>query len=252
MAEESAPHKNKLEVCHSPALFEAYFDDPDCVVVVIDVFRATSAMVTAFAHGIKEMIPVAELDEALEYQKKGFEVAAERKGEKLDGFKLGNSPFDYMSEDIKDASIVITTTNGTQAVEKAKNANHLLIGSFLNLSAICDKLEELDKDVILLCAGWKNRFNLEDTLFAGAVVDELTRRNIRFSDLSDSAISAKFIYNHAKENLFKFLENSSHRKRLSRLNMEEDILFCLTIDKYSIVPELIDGKIILPTAKVEA
>lgn len=249
--EESSGNKRKIEVCHSPALFEAYYDNSDCTVVVIDIFRATSAMVTAFANGVNSIIPVETLDEARDYQSKGFLAAAERKGEQVEGFELGNSPFHYQNERVKGKDVVLTTTNGTKAIKIAERANHLIIGSFLNITAVVKQIEKLDKDLILLCAGWRDRYNLEDTLFAGAVVSAI-EKNLRFGELSDSAISSREMYENAEGDLYKYLENSSHRRRLSRLNLEEDIIFCLQHDIYDNVPYLEDGRLIVEPIGIAA
>lgn len=247
MGEESSGNVRKVEVVFSPVLFPVYFDNQDCTVVVIDVFRATSAICAAFESGIDSLIPVATLEEAIEYKKKGFKVGAERNAEIVDGFDFGNSPLTFKSGKFKNESLVLTTTNGTKAIEMAKGANKVVIGAFTNLSALCDYVEKEDKDVLLLCAGWKDRFNLEDTLFAGAVVERISK-NIRFNNLSDSSIAAMNIYVGAKNDMFDFLNQSSHRKRLSRLNMEEDIIYCLTIDKTDIVPVL-EGDVLVSNKK---
>lgn len=243
MSEESSGNKRKVEVCFSPALFPVYFQDKNCAVVVIDVFRATSAICSAIDNGVKSVIPVATIEEAYQYKEKGYLVGAERQAEVVDGFDFGNSPITFKSGKFKGEDIVLTTTNGTKAVDLAKDASQVIIGSFANLTAVCNYLEQLDKDVLLFCAGWKDRFNLEDTLFAGAVVEKIAE-NLRFSDLQDSAIAAKDLYKTAKNDLFGFLSESSHRKRLSKLNLEEDILYCLKIDQSNIVPILKDGKIV--------
>lgn len=229
------PHQRRVEVCVSPALFPVYYQSKDCVVVVIDVFRATSAICTAFEHGVNSIIPVASLGEAQEYRSKGFLAAAERNGEVVEDFDMGNSPFDYMSPTIKGKDIVLTTTNGTKAIERAKAADHIIIGSFLNQSAVVDQLQALNKNVILLCAGWKDRFNLEDTLFAGAVVEALAENPI-FSGLADSSLAARDLYFSAKSDLPKFLEKSSHRNRLKKLDLERDINYCLQKDVCKNVP----------------
>ena len=114
-------------------------------------FRATSAMCTAFENGIKSMIPVEHIEQAIEYKKQGYLVAAERKGEVVEGFQLGNSPFHYMDEKLKGETTVITTTNGTRAIEVSKEAHKVIIGSFLNISAICNYLKAQNRDVLLLC-----------------------------------------------------------------------------------------------------
>jgi 2-phosphosulfolactate phosphatase len=229
-------HQRKIEVCYSPALFPVYYSSKNCVVVVIDVFRATSAICTAFQHGVSKIIPVASVEEALEYKQKGYLVAAERQGEVVEGFHMGNSPFSYMDPSIKGKEIVLTTTNGTKAIERAKAADKLIIGSFLNLEAVCRYLEKENKNVILLCAGWKDRFNLEDTLFAGAVINFM-KKNPIYTGLADSSIAADHLYESAQGDLNAFLRNSSHRNRLARLNLEEDIAYCLQKNTTTVVPE---------------
>jgi len=226
----------KLEVAFSPDLYPFYRND-DAIVVVIDVFRATSAMCTAFENGIKSMIPVEHIEQAIEYKKQGYLVAAERKGEVVEGFQLGNSPFHYMDEKLKGETTVITTTNGTRAIEVSKEAYKVIIGSFLNISAICNYLKAQNRDVLLLCAGWKGRYNLEDSLFAGAVVNVLTLNENSY-DLSDSAFSANLLFESSKNDLNDFLKDSAHRRRLGKLNLEKDIEFCLQRDYTDVIPVL--------------
>lgn len=229
----------KIEVCYSPQSYSLFHND-DAIVVVIDVFRATSAIVTAFYNGVNKMIPVATVEEAREYQKNGFMAAAERDGEIIEGFELGNSPFGYMNNKIKGKTIAISTTNGTQAIEVSKKASKVIIGSFLNLDKVCEYLSSQQKDVILLCAGWKNKFNLEDTLFAGAVVEKLSTTS-NYDCNCDSALASKHLYNLAKDDLFSFLANSSHRNRLAKLDLERDIQYCLTLNQCTVLPYL-EGK----------
>jgi 2-phosphosulfolactate phosphatase len=228
-----------IEVCYSPQSYQL-FHKPDSIVVVIDVFRATSAIVTAFYNGVSKMIPVATVEEAREYQKNGFLAAAERDGEIVEGFELGNSPFGYMNNKIKGKTIAISTTNGTQAIEVSKHASKIIIGSFLNLDVVCDYLLAQQKDVVLLCAGWKNKFNLEDTLFAGAVIEKLSHQSsVTYN--CDSAIASKHLFDLAKPDLYSFLSASSHRQRLAKLDLERDIQYCLTINQCTVIPFL-EGK----------
>lgn len=247
MSEISSGNKRKVEVVSSPALFPVYFQNTDCTVVVIDVFRATSAICAAFESGIDSLIPVATLEEAIKYKQDGFLVGAERNAEIVEGFDFGNSPLTFKDGSFKNKALVLTTTNGTRALEMAKPARKVIIGAFTNFTAVCNYIEKEDKDVLLLCAGWKDRFNLEDTLFAGAVAQRITQ-NERFGDLSDSSIAAIQMFNAAKDDLYGFLGESSHRKRLSRLNMEEDIIYCLTLDQSEIVP-ILEGDMIVSNKK---
>ena len=228
-----------IEVCYTPQAYHLFHKD-EAIVVVIDVFRATSAIVTAFYNGVNKMIPVATVEEAREYQKNGYMAAAERNGEMIEGFELGNSPFGYMNNKVKGKIIAISTTNGTQAIEASRKASRIVIGSFLNQDVLCEYLQAQKKDVILVCAGWKNKFNLEDTLFAGAVTEYLTTRS-GFETTCDSAIASQHLYNLAKADLFAFLSNSSHRNRLAKLDLERDIQYCLTANQCPVIP-VMEGK----------
>ena len=231
-----------IEVCYTPNSY-SLFHKPDSIVVVIDVLRATSAITTAFYNGVLKMIPVATVEEALEYKNNGFMVAAERNGEIVEGFDLGNSPFGYMNSKVKGKTIAITTTNGTQAIEAAKIADRVIIGSFLNLDSVIDYLKTEGKDVLFLCAGWKNKFNLEDTLYAGAVAEKLIY-NYSFKTVCDSTLAALDLYKLAKHDLVSYLANSSHRNRLAKLDLERDIKYCLTPNQCPVVPVL-NGKFLV-------
>lgn len=230
--------KNKptVDVCFSPALFELY-DASQSIVVVIDILRATSSICVAFEHGVRSIIPVATIEEALEYKSKGYLTGAERQGEMLEGFDLGNSPFSYMDKIVKDRDIALTTTNGTRAIHTAKKSFKVVIGSFLNIDVLTKWLKEQQRDVILLCSGWKNTFNLEDTLFAGAMVYKL-KKDFDLSLGRDSCIAAEYLYMLAKNDMYKFLGESSHRMRLERLHIEKDIEYCLTLNMANVVPVL--------------
>ena len=207
-------------------------------VVVVDILRATSTMVTAFAHGIESIYPVAKLEECRAMKSKSYLIAGERDGIKVKGFDLGNSPFEYMAENLKGKRIAFTTTNGTQAIAQSIGAKEILIGAFLNLSAVVSHLLKSNNDILIACAGWKGKVNLEDTVFAGALVANLKNK---FTLACDAPLAARHLYNSAKDDMVKFLSESSHVRRLNKLNIHEDMEFCLTIDKYSIVPILKDG-----------
>ena len=226
--------KPRVEVCFTPNLFPLYAEDFE-VVVVIDVLRATSAICTAFHYGVEKIIPVSSLEEATEYRNKGFYVAAERKGKIVDGFDYGNSPLSYRNYKLKGETLVLTTTNGTKAINIAKDVEHLLIGSLLNLEAISKYLIELNKSVLLLGSGWENKFCLEDSICAGAISENLLKTN-NFESFNDSTVAAKYLYLSAKTNYFGYLKASSHRKRLKKLNLNEDIKYCLTANQTDVIP----------------
>lgn len=233
---------NTIQTCYSPALFPL-FKEENAIVVVVDVLRATSAICTAIHHGVDKMIPVAGLEEARKYKAEGYLVAAERNAIKQEGFDFGNSPFHYIDEDLSGKTIVISTTNGTQAIEAAKDSSTILIGSFLNISAIANWILQQDRNVIVLCAGWKNKFNLEDSIFAGALSLKLIKSG-KYNTVCDSTIAAGYLYERANDDLYGFLEYSSHRKRLKDLHLENDIKYCLTEDQMETIPVYMDGGLV--------
>lgn len=231
-----------IEVCLTPALIHLH-DLSNAIVVVIDVLRATSSMCVAFTQGVNSIIPVATIEESIAYREKGFLIGAERNGEMLDGFDIGNSPFSYMDEKVKGRDIALTTTNGTQAIAAAHEAKQIVVGSFLNLDALCNWLATQDGNIVLLCSGWKNSVNIEDTLLAGAVVHQM-RGDFDFTNLRDTSIIAERLYLLAKDDLNGFLEESSHRNRLKKLNIDKDIEYCLTPNQAHVVPGIINGVMI--------
>lgn len=234
--------KKHIEVCFSPFLYELHKNDYE-IIVVIDVLRATSAICTAFDYGVNSIIPVDSIEIAREYQAKGYLVGAERQGKIVEGFDFGNSPFSYMTEEIKGKDVVLTTTNGTKAIHLAKDADQVVIGSLLNLDALCEWLVKQHKHTLCLCSGWQNKFNLEDTICAGAITEHLLNTGKFISD-EDSSIAAKYLYLSAKDNYFGYLKSSSHRRRLRNLNLNEDIKYCLTPNTSKAIPVLHENKLV--------
>ncbi|ARS37660.1 2-phosphosulfolactate phosphatase [Pontibacter actiniarum] len=221
-----------IDVCFSPELLHLY-DLKGKAVVAVDILRATSTMVTAFAHGVANIFPVMDLEECRGYAAQGCLTAAERNGIKAEGFDLGNSPFGYMGGSVQGRDIAITTTNGTRAIRLSEAAEEIIVGAFLNLQAVADYLAALQLDVLVVCAGWKGQFNLEDTLFAGALVERLQGK---FSTENDSTLAALYLYQTAKADLVAFLRQSSHVRRLEHLEIHKDIEFCLRHDAFNVLP----------------
>lgn len=233
--------KNIIEVCYTPSDYE-YFKGRFEIVVVIDVLRATSAICSAIHNGVNSVIPVSTIEEAKDYQDRGFLVGAERQGEIVEGFDFGNSPYSYMKPELIGKDIVLSTTNGTRAINIAKEAPIVVIGALTNIDFLCDWLIKQEKNVLCLCSGWKDKFNLEDTICGGAIADMLIKSG-KFTSDEDSSVGAKYLFQAAKDNYFGFLKSSSHRRRLKRLNLNEDIKFCLTPNQMDVIPILRDGRI---------
>ncbi len=234
--------QRRVEVCFSPRQFELYKDEFETC-VVIDVLRATSAICTGLAHGVDRIIPVPTVEEARALQAEGCVAAAERNGQIVEGFDFGNSPRAYMDGSLTGKTVALTTTNGTKAIDMARDMPQVAIGSINNLDAICTWLMQQPGDVLLLCSGWKDKFNLEDTICAGAIADNLIDI-ARYRSEEDSTIAAKHLFLAVRGNIFSFLKASSHRRRLRNLNLGEDIKYCLTPNTVNLVPVLHEGALI--------
>jgi 2-phosphosulfolactate phosphatase len=228
--------KRKVEVCFSPVMFSDFRND-SAIVVIVDILRATSAIVTAFMNGVKSIIPVATLEEAMDYKKRGFLVAAERDGIVRDFADFGNSPYNFRREIIGGKDIVYSTTNGTLSIMMAKESQRVLIGSYLNLQALVDYIHREDRDLVILCAGWKNKFNLEDTLFAGILAEEVLK-NSRFSTNCDSTYASMDLWNLAKNDLIGYLEKAAQRHRLKKSKLDDVIGYCHTMNLTHLIPAL--------------
>jgi 2-phosphosulfolactate phosphatase len=231
----------KIDVCFSPDLIQQY-DINDRCVVVIDVLRATSCMVAGLGSGVKSITPVATVEACEALGQQGHIMAGERGGQKLPQFDLGNSPFEYMRPEFKGKKIATTTTNGTRCIELSKEAPEVIIGAFLNLKAVVNHLKKQSRDVLLFCAAWKGKFNLEDSLFAGAVCHGLKKD---FEMESDTAISAFYLYQSMANDIEYYVSRSNHAARLSKFQVVKDISYCSKTDEFDIVPKLEGTELII-------
>lgn len=227
-------HMPTLEVILSPALAEQY-DMEGKNVVVIDILRATSTIATALAHGANHIVPVTHEEEAMAFKQKGYLVAAERNGKMVDGFDIGNSPFSYMDGAVNGKNIAFTTTNGTKCIQLSKKAENVFAGAFLNINALAEMLMYQERDLLLFCAGWKDKVNLEDTLYAGLLAIKLMDH---YTYEFDTTIMAMDLAHYAGEDIYTFLKNSSHFKRLMNLNCKDDIAYCIKQSPITIIPWL--------------
>ena len=225
-----------LEVCLTPELIHLY-PPKGKTVVVVDILRATSCMVTALSEGIESITPVATVEECEALGQQGYLTAGERGGQKVESFDLGNSPLSYLEQDYSGRKLAMTTTNGTLAISKSKGADKVLIGAFLNLSALTGTLSLNDNDLLILCSGWKGKVSFEDTLFAGALCSRLSDQ---YEMTCDSGQIALAQYEHYKTDLLAAIKHSSHYQRLSKLGTIKDFAFCVEVDRYNIVPRLED------------
>jgi 2-phosphosulfolactate phosphatase len=236
--------KPTLYTSFSPALLHLY-DLKNAVVVIIDVFRATSTIAAALHNGAKYIVPVDTVPKAIQVSEHlGGIAAGERDGKIAEGLQHGNSPLEYPSDFIQDKILVLTTTNGTRLLQLAldQEADTIITGSFPNLSAVVSFLLKQKKNVVLGCAGWKDRFNLEDTLFAGAVIDRLQDD---FTIHCDSSLTAHQLYQQMGADLLEHAPKFTHYHRLvERFGLIEDIRFCLTADLSPVLPLYQEGMLV--------
>jgi 2-phosphosulfolactate phosphatase len=215
--------------------------------IVIDVLRATSVITTALFNGAEKVISVPSVDDALnlagEYEG-GALLGGERGGVKIPGFDLGNSPLEYKKELVAGKTVILTTSNGTRAIKASENAEHVLIGCFLNASAVAEKALELASRiespcVVVVCAGTLGEFSLDDAACAGLIVDYLAsilEREKETSKFSDLAFACRELFLKYQNDLKALISHAAHYRRLIRLGFERDIYYCLQMDVIDCVP----------------
>ncbi|HVZ24562.1 MAG TPA: 2-phosphosulfolactate phosphatase [Sediminibacterium sp.] len=227
--------KPELHTVLSPRLLDLY-DLDNSLVVIIDVFRATSTIATALYHGADKVIPVDSVDACIAIGKEtGGITAGERDGKVIPGLSYGNSPAEYPRSFIEGKTLVLTTTNGTKLLHMAlrQGAATVITGSFPNLTAVVDYLKQQPKKVILGCSAWKDRFNMEDTLFAGAVISQVKDY---YTIHCDSSLMALDMYLQHRDALPDLVRKTTHWHRLSAYGLEADLDYCMTPDQAPVLP----------------
>jgi 2-phosphosulfolactate phosphatase len=237
--------KPSLYTCLSPLLLHLY-EVSHSVIVIIDVLRATSTIATALENGAKAIIPVDSVAECIRIGKQINAITAgERDGKIAEGLEYGNSPFEYPRSFIEGKTLVLTTTNGTRLLHMAldNGATNIITGAFANIDAVCEYLIAKNQPVILACAAWKDRVNIEDSLFAGMVIQKIKDH---FNINCDASQMAEGLYNAAQTGMYEFMEKNkaSHFLRLSAYGLQEDIKFCLTPNTAKALPLYSEGKLI--------
>ena len=212
----------------------------NATVIVVDVLRATSVIITALNNGAKSVVPVTSVEEALSTKKKleSVVLGGERRAQKIEGFDLSNSPLEYKSEVIHDRNVVITTTNGTKAISKSSAANKVYIGALINAKAVSSKAVKNEKDIIIVNAGTNGVFSMDDFITGGAIIDEILSE--QEYELTDIAKTALVIYRSHKD-IKSYVKGAARYQILVDLGLEEDIDYCLQKDLFNIVPEYKDG-----------
>ncbi len=242
--------KRTIEVVLAPNLYGSKQTQEPFNVVIVDIFRATTSICGALDYGVKAIIPVKRIRQARFMKRLGYIVAAERGGHKVKFAHLGNSATDFFKSEFKGKEIVYSTTNGTKAIKKASHARHIVIGAFINLSAVAHWLSEQEENVVIFCSGWKNKVNMEDSLFAGAL-SHLLISKYGFSSDDDSVKMTMDQWRNAKKDIFGYIEKSSHRIRLRNLVDNELLHFTFSMDISSAVPILKGYKVVEYSKKKE-
>ncbi|MCG0274942.1 MAG: 2-phosphosulfolactate phosphatase [Thermosediminibacteraceae bacterium] len=215
--------------------------------IVIDVLRATSVITTALFNGAERVIPVPSVEEAFRLAKDlegNYLLGGERGAIKIPGFDLGNSPLEYKKELVAGKTVILTTSNGTKAIKASESAEHILIGCFLNASAVAKKALEFALSceipgLAVVCAGTLGEFSLDDAVCAGLIVEYLVRNIERLNEipeLSDLAFACRDLYLGHRHDLKAFISHAAHYRRLLDLGFEKDIDYCLQQDVLDCVP----------------
>ncbi len=212
--------------------------------VVIDVLRASTTMLAALAAGAAGIVPCLHVEEArsLAADQQGTLLGGERGGLKIEGFDFGNSPAEYTVESVRGRTIAFTTTNGTRALQRCASAEQVLIGSFVNLTALCRALRSC-RTIELVCAGTNGQVTREDVLFAGAVVAQMNTTDGSLSH-NDEAQLAEAAWRQVEAQLeagtpfAQCLEQTRGGRNLLRTGQGSDIRLAAAIDRFGLVPEL--------------
>ncbi|MBA7494224.1 putative 2-phosphosulfolactate phosphatase [subsurface metagenome] len=221
------------------------------VIIVIDVLRCTSTIITALANGAKGVIPVKTINEAREIHRQypNTVLAGERKGIKPKGFYFGNSPLEFHPTKVDGKNIILTTTNGTKTLTKTKGAAFVFIGAFLNINTVTDAALRIAKrencGLSLVLSGRRGKFSLEDYLCAGAMLERFTLHQI---DASDAAFASLLTFQQVYDSLTNIIFQGHHAQYLKSIGLEEDVRFCCKQNRYKLIPYL-KGKIITPFKK---
>jgi 2-phosphosulfolactate phosphatase len=216
-------------------------------VVVIDVLRACSTIVTALDRGARAVLPVADMAQAGKIagnlDPDVYRLGGERDGDKIDGYHLGNSPREYTQEVVESRDVILNTTNGTQALTRATSAKHLVAACFLNAQRVVDFVRAVDDEVTIVCAGRQNRLALEDTLCAGLLLARLWDHE-EPDAVTDSAHTAFTLYDTDRDDLSTALRGANHAERLREMGYAEDLDYCFRTDTLSVLPSYTDNRLL--------
>jgi 2-phosphosulfolactate phosphatase len=238
----------RIDVFFGPAGLTAS-DTAGRIVVVIDVLRASTSIATALANGARAIIPLENTDEvvmrAKAFDRSEVKLAGERQMRPIPGFDLGNSPLEFTRETIEGKTVLFSTTNGTAAIAALQGSRDVVIGSYVNFSAVLAMLRAAIRggtDIAILCAGREKQFSLEDAACAGRYVHHAVRRRSDIA-LNDAALAGMLIDRRYSDNLMRLFSASAHGRALSEAGYGEDLAACAAIDSYPVIPIYQDRQI---------
>lgn len=216
------------------------------IAVVIDMFRATSVIVTALNNGCEEVIPFLTIEETLEsseeLNREEYMLGGERRAVKIDGFDLSNSPLEYTKEVVEDKKVLITTTNGTRTLTKSNSAKRIIIAAMINAKAVADKLLEINEDVVIINAGTNGNFSMDDYICSGYIINEMLKVDNQI-ELTDISKTANMIYENNSD-IISYVKEATHYSVMKLLELDNDIEYCIKKSIVNNVPEYKDGKIV--------
>jgi 2-phosphosulfolactate phosphatase len=242
----------QLDVAFFPGELEAksFHGSP---VVVVDVVRATTTIITALAQGCAFVLPVLHVEEAFEAAHRyagpiPLLLGGERGGKRVEGFDLGNSPREYTAAVVDQKGLIFSTTNGTRTLLALDGAFPIVIGAFVNMSAVCQYLLRYVQEhpthtsVLVACSGVMNSFSLEDTVCAGMFVRQISTQAEGICK-TPAATAAEILYAHYQGDLLDMLRNSDGGRRVAHIGLARDLVACAEVDAYPLVPLFHEGKI---------
>lgn len=226
----------------------------DKTVVVIDVLRASTSIVTALSNGAREIIPATTVESAMKISGNlaGNTVilGGERNGKRIEGFNLGNSPLEYTEERVRGKAIIFTSTNGSQAIVRARYAHELVVCGFINISTVADFLRERPRDVVILCAGRNGMFSMEDTVCGGMLLSRVVDETAAETSLSDGAMAAMVLSRSYGKGLLKMVKSTEHGRYLEEIGFGEDLKICVAVDSVPVLP-ILEGNVLRRRRELE-
>ncbi|MGQ9706687.1 MAG: 2-phosphosulfolactate phosphatase [bacterium] len=242
-----------ISVSLTPGELKTYlsrYKEDNRLIVIIDILRATTTIITAILNGAKWVHPVLSPRDAFRLREeiKGGEevlIAGERDGRIVSGFDLGNSPYEFCEEVVKGKGIIMSTTNGTVNISYASNHGEVIIASFINISSVITRCINSNTNILLACSGRYNLMCIEDVVCAGYIINNVMDKTIGYTYEMDSVISSRLLCNNYIGDILNMLKTTQHGRYLISLGYEKDIEYASRFDITDIVLTLYNDRVVL-------